>query len=85
MQSALGISVIRDPAYAATLEVVQQLSMPGGPVTAGTQPLLGSLFWRWQVPVRTNRGPGGQYSLVTDRKRQLTDGRPQLGGGSATP
>ncbi|KIZ05301.1 Mannan endo-1,4-beta-mannosidase 2 [Monoraphidium neglectum] len=56
-QTADGIRQLRDPIYASTYASVEK-------AITGDQPIAGSLFWKWAIPVFNKQDPRGPYGVL---------------------
>lgn len=56
-QSAEGIRQLRDPIYASTYDSVEK-------AIGAAQPIAGSLFWKWAIPVFDKQDPRGPYGVL---------------------
>jgi hypothetical protein len=56
-QTAEGIRQLRDPIYASTYDSVEKAIGMG-------QPIAGSLFWKWAIPVFNRQDPRGPYGVL---------------------
>ncbi|GBF87864.1 mannan endo-1,4-beta-mannosidase [Raphidocelis subcapitata] len=56
-QTADGIRQLRDPIYASTYDSIEKA------ITAN-QPIAGSLFWKWAIPVFNRQDPRGPYGVL---------------------